>query len=130
MLIVPLLLLSASGVRAQNDDAGPDQTSAKDVFLVVDPGTHTGRIRSLAFTPGDKLLTFADDRTIQTWDPATGQRLRVHRLPFDLEVPLNGELAGGMAVSPDGRQIVVAGGVLHKDGNETHVALSIHRPSG
>src|SRR5437867_1710759 len=95
LLLVTLLLLPASAVRAQTEHVGLDEAFAKNVFLVVDPGTHTAPIRSIAFA-GDRLVTFGDDRTLQVWDPATGQRLRVYRMPFDLGLRSTAEQIGGM----------------------------------
>src|SRR5689334_2296466 len=48
------------------------------VRLVREPGGHAAKPLHLLFTPdGKKLVSTAEDRTIQVWDVTTGERLRV-----------------------------------------------------
>src|SRR5581483_7339436 len=51
-----------------------------------DTGGHAAVPRALAFTPdGKKLISTGDDRTVQVWDVATRERLRVIRPPLGLD---------------------------------------------
>jgi hypothetical protein len=56
------------------------------VRLVVEPGGHAAKPLHLLFTPdGKKLVSTAEDRTIQVWDVTTGERLRVIRPPIGID---------------------------------------------
>ncbi len=81
-------------------DPGPDRRA----HLVRDPGGHAAKPRDLLFTPdAKKLISVGEDRTIQVWDVATRQRLRVIR------PPLGGDGQGGiphnLVVDPKGQRI-------------------------
>jgi WD40 repeat protein len=70
--------------------------------LVCEPGGHAGVPRYLAFTPdGKKLISAGDDRTVQVWDVASGERLRVIRPP----VGLDGQ--GGVSARVPGPRLVL-----------------------
>jgi WD40 repeat protein len=60
-------------------DAIPDRRA----HFVLDIGGHAGRPVQLLFTPdGKKLVSAAEDRTVQVWDVVTKERLRVFRPPL------------------------------------------------
>src|SRR5688572_2096275 len=87
----------------------PAQPQAKQVkpTLVLDAGGHTGQVRQVLFTPdGNTLVTVAEDKTIRTWDVATGEPLRV------LRPPIGPGLFGTLytaALSRDGKRLAVGG---------------------
>jgi WD40 repeat protein len=59
---------------------------------------HTAYVTSVAFRPdGKHIASGSQDRTIQIWDAATGQRIRT--------LPGHANLVTSVAYSPDGRQI-------------------------
>ncbi len=60
---------------AQDDAAPPGR-----VQLLLDTGGHTAAPLQVRFTPdGKRLLSTADDRTVQIWDVESGRRLHVIR---------------------------------------------------
>jgi len=110
-LVVCGLLLPFSTAHAQENDPAPkdapapppvDPVADSRVRLVREPGGHAAVPRHLSFTPDSKkLLSTGDDRTIQVWDVATGERLRVIRPP----VGLDGQ--GGVSNRVAGTRLVV-----------------------
>ncbi len=63
------------------------------------PG-HAAGITAAAFSPdGSAIYTIGKDRTLRTWDPASGRQLR--------QVPA--EPAAGLAVAPGGKTLFAAG---------------------
>jgi WD40 repeat protein len=53
---------------------------------VRDPGGHAAKPVYVEFTPdGKKLISAAEDQTVQVWDVGTGERLRVIRPPVGLD---------------------------------------------
>ena len=101
--ILPLLLLvlfTAMPVQA----AGPPQQP----FLVIDPGMHTGVIRSIsASADGTLVATASQDKTARLWSVAEKRLLRTFRLPV---LEGSGGMAYAVALSPDGR-LLAAGGL-------------------
>jgi len=75
--------------------------------LVLDAGGHTAKVTNVLFTPdGRELITVSQDKTIRTWDVATGEPLRVLRPPIGRG--REGQLYAA-ALSPDGRTLAVGG---------------------
>ena len=75
--------------------------------LVLDARGHTSRVNRLMFTPdGRELITVSDDKTIRTWDVASGEPLRVLRPPIG---PGPEGALHAAALSPDGRTLAVGG---------------------
>ncbi|KAH7922669.1 WD40 repeat-like protein [Leucogyrophana mollusca] len=66
------------------------------------PGGHTGRVKSVVFTPsGRQVVSGSYDGTIRIWDAATGQ---LAKGPFALDERTE-NLINSVAISPDGRTI-------------------------
>ena len=97
--ILLLILLMCKHVGAQEPAAPP--------ILVLDSGGHTALIRKVLFTKdGRELITASWDKTIRTWDVASGEPLRVLRPPIG---PGEQGRLLDVALSPDGR-LLAAGG--------------------
>ncbi len=99
--------------------AAPQDMPSKPM-LVLDPGGHTAVVAEVVFTPdGRQLVSFSHDKTIRTWDIATGEPLRVLRPPI-------GRAGQGMlyagAISPDGR-LVAAAGLIVPSRTESNIDL-------
>jgi WD40 repeat protein len=76
-------------------------------ILVLDSGGHTAAIRQVLFTPKDReVITVSEDKTARVWDVASGETLRVLRLPIGPDD--QGRLFCA-ALSPGGRLLAVAG---------------------
>jgi WD40 repeat protein len=94
------------GLPLRADDANRP-AGASEPILVLDSSGHTARVMTLLFTPnGKQLISVSHDKTVRTWEVATGAPLRVLRPPI-------GPGAQGMlyaeALSPDGRTLATAG---------------------
>jgi len=82
------------------------QIDGEPIF-VLNTGGHTSTVNMLLFTPdGKELISVSDDKTIRTWDAATGEALRVLRPPIGSDHV--GKLFAA-ALSPDGKTLAVAG---------------------
>jgi WD40 repeat protein len=81
-------------------DAEPELGGSTDkATLTLNPMGHVGPIRGVFFTPdGKQLITVGKDRTVQFWDVAGGERLRVLRLPCEPTATV---------LSPDGKTLAV-----------------------
>jgi WD40 repeat protein len=85
--------------------AGPGD--GEKPLLVLDAGGHTAPVKRALFTPdGGRLVTVSLDKTVRLYDVATGESLRVFRLPIGAGE--EGALQAG-AVSPGGRVVAVSG---------------------
>src|SRR4051794_18661467 len=94
-----IALLTTASAHA----AGPPEKPV----LVLDAGGHTARIRQVLWTPdGKELITVSEDKTVRTWDAATGEPLRVLRPPVGTGPE---GILSAAALSPDGRTLAVGG---------------------
>src|SRR3954452_9123637 len=76
-------------------------------ILVLDAGGHMAIAKQVLFTPdGGELITVSDDKTIRSWDVASGAPLRVLRPPIGRGP--DGKLYAA-ALAPDGRTLAVGG---------------------
>src|ERR1700730_1876755 len=95
--------------------------------LAVDPGMHTGLIRSLAVDAGGRFaVTGSDDRTVRIWSVADGKLLRT------IWIPVGPEKVGdiyAVAISPDGSTIA-AGGWTERRGGDEYPIYIFDRESG
>jgi WD40 repeat protein len=79
MRFLAVLLLAVMVLRGQPAVA---QTFYDQAVLVVDPGTHTGRIRSVAVDDtGSFAVTGSFDKTIRIWSLASGDLVHTLRMP-------------------------------------------------
>ena len=105
-LICALLVTIGGGLRSRAEVAYrlPD---ASEPILVLDSGGHTARVMTVLFTPdGKRLISVSHDKTIRTWDVATGSPLRVLRPPIG---PGPQGMLYAEALSPDARTLATAG---------------------
>ncbi len=112
---VSALAFAPDGKLAVGLDPG---SSGRMVFLqvwdlpggleVASRGEHTGRVTALAFAPGGGVLVSgSSDGTVRVWDPALAGKPRT--LAVDMPVR-------GLALPPNGTQLVVAGGPRDRQG--------------
>ena len=88
--------------------------------LVVDPGTHTGRIESVAVDDAGKFaVTGSYDKTVRIWSLASGDLLRTIRLP---EGPGYIGRVYAVAINPQG-DLVAAGGWTSGQGETESIFL-------
>lgn len=86
--------------------AAANETEA-NFQIRIEPGMHTASIRSLAADPaGTFLVTASEDKTARVWSAASGEALAILRPPTG--AGNEGNLYA-VAVSPDGRSVVVGG---------------------
>jgi WD40 repeat protein len=82
-------------------------TEPEKPILVLDAGGHTAVVRKVLFTPnGKEIVTVSADKTVRVWDVASGDTLRVLRLPVG---PGDEGVIDAVAVSPDGKLLAVGG---------------------
>lgn len=75
-----------------------DVTSGEELFNIT---SHTGPVFSVVFSQdGKNFATSSGDKTARLWDAATGEEILVVEAPDELT---------GVAISPDGSQLAVAG---------------------
>ena len=111
VLLIGLVLVLP--VAAQQEPTKP--------VLVLDSGGHTAAVTRVLFTPDDRqVVTVSEDKTVRVWDVASGETVRVLRLPIGSGSA--GELACA-ALSPKGRLLAVAGEGLK--GNEGAIYLIV-----
>jgi WD40 repeat protein len=68
------------------DPPGAEPVEPSRVRLVRDLGGHVAVPRCLTFTPdGKKLVSTGNDRTVQVWDVASKERLRIIRPPLGMD---------------------------------------------
>ncbi len=95
-----MILLTCQHVGAQ-------EPAAAVPILVLDSGGHTSIVNKVLFTSdGKELISVSSDKTIRFWDVASGEPIRVVRLPIDTSK--SGQLYAA-ALSPDGRTLAVGG---------------------
>lgn len=103
-----LLLLGlalTTPVFAQDQPDKPNQPEKP--FLVLDTGGHTQWVLKIIFSANAKeLFTVSQDNTVRVWDVASGQLLRVLRLPPGADGMARLHTA---ALSPDGKTLAVGG---------------------
>ena len=75
-------------------------------YLVLDSGGHSAPLNKILFTPdGREVITVAADKTIRVWDTASGETVRVLRLPIG---PAEEGRLDSADLSKDGRTLAVA----------------------
>ncbi len=78
-----------------------------DPLLRIETGMHTTLIRRIIFDPAhNRVLTCSDDKTVRVWQMPDGRLVNTLRVPID--AGHEGKLFG-LAVSPDGNTVAVAG---------------------
>ena len=103
------LLLGLALVPAHADDQGlKDRTDLYDrPVLAIDPGMHTGVIRTQAVDAGARFaVTGSHDHTVRIWSIADGKLLRT------IWIPQGPDFVGrifAVAISPDGSTIAAGG---------------------
>jgi WD40 repeat protein len=79
------------------------------VRLVREPGGHAAEPWALAFTPdGKKLVSVADDHTVQVWDVAARERLFVIRPPVGVDGlggPMRNDVGRQLVIDPKGEHV-------------------------
>lgn len=126
-----LLIVLTGGIAAAQEpgtDADPQEGKGR-AFLSLDPGHHVGPIQALLFTPdGKQLISAGEDKTIQVWDVATGERLKVFR------PPVGGVRQGAIvtaALAPDGKTLMAGGPVVSDaDGKFVHSVYLLNLEDG
>jgi WD40 repeat protein len=119
-IAIAVLVCTFGTVTLAQPKGGP-KIDPKAPYVVVEPGSHSATVRGVAFTPDSRtIVTAAQDRTVRLWDVATGDLVRVIRLPVPAWV--GGELYC-LAMAPDGKTIAVAGRVNDqgRDGSPIYV---------
>ena len=87
--------------------AAAQQQPSSEPILQVETGMHTGRLtRASVDAAGRILATAADDKTVRLWSLATGEQIRVLRLPIG---DGNEGKLFSVAVSPDGKWVAAGG---------------------
>jgi len=109
------------------DQGSKDATDLYDrPVLAVDPGMHTGLIRSQAVDAGGRFaVTGSDDRTVRVWSVADGKLLRT------IWIPAGPERVGdvtAVAISPDGSTVAAGGFTQTRNGE--HPIYLFERESG
>lgn len=112
--IVFSVCLWAQLALAQPPDAGVADTDTESPGRLVpmfDPGAHTRPLCALGFNAdASRLITVAEDYTVQVWNTATGERLDVLRMPPAGYDPVGRGVGWDTgAVSTDGRLVAVGG---------------------
>jgi WD40 repeat protein/uncharacterized caspase-like protein len=104
-----IAILVVAFVMALQSQSHPAKAQAlyDQAVLVVDPGMHTGRIKSVAVSnAGGVAVTGSYDKTIRIWSLASGDLMQTIRMP---EGPGNVGKIFAVAISPQG-DLVAAGG--------------------
>lgn len=96
-----IVSLRTAPVRAQTSEF------PKDPILRIETGMHTASIRRIAVDNSGKwLVTASLDKTVRIWEVATGQLVRILRVP--IAEGDEGKLYG-VTISPDGSTIATGG---------------------
>ena len=90
LLLLPVgTALAQQENKTSKEDVAPvkgDPEPERRVRLVRETGGHVAKTLALAFTPDSKkLVSMAEDRTVQIWDVATKERLVVIRPPLGVD---------------------------------------------
>jgi WD40 repeat protein len=87
--------------------SGETLTVTEQPRFMIDAEGHTGPINRLAFAPdGRYVVSTSFDKTVRVWDVASSETVRVIRLWIGEDTDGVGT---GVAVSPDGKTLAVAG---------------------
>ena len=87
--------------------AWADEVSNQKPVLVLDTGGHTSFVWKVLFSPdGKELISVSSDKTIRTWDVASGEQIRFLRPPRG---PGHEGKLYAAALTPDGRTLAVGG---------------------
>ena len=105
--------------KAPEKEKGPGREKADPIGA---PLHHRGWVRGIAFTPdGSRVVTGSADHTVRVWDADTGKPAG--------ESMVNDHSVNSMALSPDGKMILVGcGNVGNTEGNARLWELATGRP--
>jgi WD40 repeat protein len=97
--------------------------------LVRDPGGHAARPVECVFTPdAKKLISAAQDRTVQVWDVASRERLQVFRPPLGADG--RGGLPQHLSVDPAGQRLAFWVECKNDGGKAVRVTFLCNMTSG
>src|SRR5205823_4804498 len=99
LFLVPVVAASAQRIPLSPENAPPKVTKAVEPIRTL--FGHTRWITALAFSPDDKMLASAGDKTIRIWDVATGQQKKV--------LTGHAKWTKALTISADGRKLASSG---------------------
>jgi WD40 repeat protein len=124
-----LFLIAPMAAPAKGQGATDEPPPADEVVdtgklvMAFETGGHVAPIKELVFTPDSKrIISIGEDRTVQIWNVATGQRLSVLRLPGDRDG--GAARPNSAAISPDGKTLLVGGSGLRLEPGKPLVNLA------
>ncbi|MBF0322270.1 MAG: WD40 repeat domain-containing protein, partial [Magnetococcales bacterium] len=109
--LVLLLSLVFAGACLAGVDATPPPAPPKTPFLRIETGMHTAMINRMGMDgKGRFVATVSDDKTVRVWSLPDGRLLSTLRVPMGHG---NEGALYSVAVSPDGKNLLVSGATGH-----------------